>query len=165
MNATTQPSEYELNNNQLRVRTIKAIYESHQVKEEEKTWLTDPIVEGGQVYEMFKHLENETKEYFIALHLDAKNKVLCKDVVSIGSMTASIVNPREVLKTALLSSAAGMIFIHNHPSGDPIPSNEDRAITEKLKIAAELFNIRVLDHIIIGQDTFFSFKDRTDILY
>jgi DNA repair protein RadC len=145
------------------LKTIKAVYETHTVAEQDEKWITQAYVSADHAYEMFKHLSVETKEHFFALHLDAKHKVLCRDLVSIGSLTASIVSPREVLKTALLSSASAMIFIHNHPSGDPTPSREDLDITRRLHDAADLFGIRVLDHVIIGNDGYYSLADHGNI--
>jgi DNA repair protein RadC len=102
------------------------------------------------VYRLFSFMEYEVKEHFFALHLSAKNEILCLDQVSVGSMTASIVHPREVFKSALLSSAAAVVFTHNHPSGDPTPSREDQEIHRRLVDAGELLGIRVLDGLIIG---------------
>lgn len=90
------------------------------------------------------------RETFLAFHLNVKHKLHCVDYVSVGSLNASIVHPREVLKAALLTNTAALIFAHNHPSGDPRPSREDIDITRRLREAAELFGIRVLDHVVIG---------------
>ena len=96
------------------------------------------------------------KEVFVALLLDAKNRLL-KDVrISEGSLTASIVHPREVFTAVVRESAAAVLFVHNHPSGDPTPSREDIAITRRLKAAGDLLGVRVLDHIIIGHDSYTS---------
>ena len=111
-----------------------------------------------QVSDWFRALKDEAKESFIALHLDGKNRVNCMEVVSIGSLNQSIVHPREVFKTALLSSAAAIILIHNHPSGDTTPSREDMEITKRLKEAGDILGIKVLDHIIIGED-YYSFTE------
>ncbi len=97
---------------------------------------------------------------FITVHLDGKNRILCMDIVSIGSLNQSIVNPREVFKTACLSSAAAILCIHNHPTGDPTPSSEDIAITRRLKEAGDILSIKVLDHIIIGDGEYLSFVER-----
>jgi len=115
---------------------------------------------ANAIFEMFKDLSREAKEHFISLHLDNKNKILCIDRVSVGSLTASVVHPREVFKTALLSSAAAVVFIHNHPSGDPEPSREDLDITTRLKQCGELLGIRILDHVVIGENRYCSFSDR-----
>jgi DNA repair protein RadC len=84
---------------------------------------------------------------------------VCKETVSIGSLNQSIVHPREVFKTALLSNAAAILLLHNHPSGDPAPSQEDLAITRRLIECGDILGIRVLDHIIIGEDCFKSFSE------
>jgi DNA repair protein RadC len=101
-------------------------------------------------------LQLESKEWFIALHLDSKNVIQCIDVVSVGSMNQSIVNIREVFKSALLTSCMAMILVHNHPSQNVEPSREDIAITGRLKEAGSLLYIPILDHIIIGE-TYYSF--------
>ena len=101
----------------------------------------------------------ETKEHFLCVHLDGKNRLSCVDRVAVGSLNSAIVHPREVFKTALLSSAAALILIHNHPSGDPTPSREDLELTGRLKEAGELLGIKVLDHVIIG-DTYVSLCER-----
>jgi len=108
---------------------------------------------------MFSFLNQETKEYFLTLHLDGKNRIVCMEEVSVGSLNQSIVHPREVFKTALLSSAAAIVLIHNHPSGDPTPSREDREITRRLKEGGDLLGIRVLDHIIVGE-SYLSFVEQ-----
>ena len=112
-----------------------------------------------QVFNSFQFLRRETKEYFYAMHLDGKNRICCVDEVSIGSLNQSIVHPRELFKTALLSSASAIILLHNHPTGDPSPSREDIEITKRLKDAGEMIGVRILDHIIIG-DSFVSFVER-----
>jgi DNA repair protein RadC len=93
--------------------------------------------------------------------LDQKNQVIGLHTVSIGSLTASIVHPRECFKPAILSNAAAIILAHNHPSGDCQPSREDRALTQRLVETGKLLGISVLDHIIIGDGTssYFSFAD------
>lgn len=97
---------------------------------------------------------------FLCLHLDGKNRIVCVDLVSIGSLNQSLVHPREVFKTALLSNAAAVLLIHQHPTGDPAPSTEDIAITRRLREAGEILGLKVLDHIIIGQDEYLSFVER-----
>ncbi len=93
--------------------------------------------------------------------LDRKNQVIGFHTVSIGSLTASVVHPREVYKVAILSNAAAVIFGHNHPSGDPTPSAEDKALTSRLVEAGEILGMQVLDHVVIGDGTsrHFSFAD------
>lgn len=146
--------------NRFRLRSIQATFKTEIVREDAPEWLTKSVSSANAIFEMFKDLSREAKEHFISLHLDNKNKILCIDRVSVGSLTASVVHPREVFKTALLSSAAGVVFIHNHPSGDPEPSREDLDITTRLKQCGELLGIRILDHVIIGENRYCSFSDR-----
>src|SRR5215510_5498028 len=106
------------------------------------------------------HLADVDREYFVTILLNQKNRILGVNTVSIGSLTASIVHPREVYKSAILSNAASIICGHNHPSTDCQPSKEDRAITTRLVEAGRLLGISVLDHVIIGGDgRYFSFAD------
>ncbi|NLV23322.1 MAG: DNA repair protein RadC [Deltaproteobacteria bacterium] len=100
------------------------------------------------------------KETFLVLMLDSKNRLLKEMEVSVGSLTASIVHPREVFAPVLRESAASVIFIHNHPSGDPRPSREDIEITARLRQVGELLGIRVLDHVIVGSEGYVSFADQ-----
>ncbi len=114
--------------------------------------------------EVFRHyherLRDRKKEVFLALLLDSKNRVIREVLVSEGSLTASIVHPREVFAPVVRESAAGVLFVHNHPSGDPTPSREDLEITSRLKEIGDLMGVRVLDHIIIGSGDYVSFVDR-----
>jgi len=145
----------------IKFKQIKAIYETLTVNEGAGNYLSPKIryTSPTQIFDTFSFLEHETKEYFIALHLDGKNRILCCDICSIGSLNQSIVHPREVFKTALLSSAAALLLIHNHPTGDPTPSTEDLEVTRRLREAGDLIGIKVLDHIIIGS-TYYSFVER-----
>jgi DNA repair protein RadC len=108
---------------------------------------------------MYPKMREQKKEKFITLYLDTKNQILKEEVISIGSLNASIVHPREVFKSALMESSASVIMIHNHPSGDPSPSREDIMVTEKLVEGGKLLGIDVLDHIIIGDGRYVSLKD------
>jgi DNA repair protein RadC len=103
-----------------------------------------------------KDLKQET---FRCALLDTKNKIIREEVVSIGSLSTAIVHPRDTFKAAIRESAAAVIFIHNHPSGEVKPSQEDILLTKRLVQAGEVLGIQVLDHIIIGDGTHFSFKD------
>jgi DNA repair protein RadC len=99
------------------------------------------------------------REQFQVVLLDQKNKIIKDVMVSQGSLTASVVHPREVFNFAIRDSAAAIICVHNHPSGDPQPSREDRTLTTRLGEAGRLLGIQVLDHIIVGRDTYMSFAD------
>jgi DNA repair protein RadC len=107
------------------------------------------------------YLADVDREHFVVLLLNQKNRVVGVNTVSIGSLTASVVHPREVFKPAILSNAAAIILAHNHPSGAPQPSQEDRVLTVRLVAAGKLLGISVLDHVIIGDGTsaYFSFAD------
>lgn len=105
-------------------------------------------------------LKDAVQEQFHLLLLDTKNKILKEELISLGTLSASLIHPREVFKSAIRGSAHAVIIVHNHPSGDPAPSHEDEAITQKLVEAGELLGIKVLDHVIIGKDKYWSWKER-----
>ena len=113
--------------------------------------------------QVFEHLNHEFRdrhtEQFVALLLDGKNRIITRARISEGSLNQSIVHPREVFNQAVRQSAAAMILLHNHPTGDPTPSPEDLEVTRRLYEAGQLMGIRVLDHIIIGENDFYSFAD------
>ena len=100
------------------------------------------------------------REQFLVCCLDAKNISIGVNIVSIGSLNLSIVHPREVFKPAILLNACAIIAVHNHPSGDPTPSAEDRTLTTRLREAGDLLGIRLLDHLILGDDRIYSFADQ-----
>lgn len=104
------------------------------------------------------------KEYFLTAFLDKENKLLGIETISTGTVNASIVHPRDVFKQALIYKADKIVLSHNHPSGEPAPSNEDLRITERLENVGKLFNITVLDHIIIGKNDYYSFKEKGHIV-
>ncbi|MDO5047929.1 MAG: DNA repair protein RadC [Anaerococcus sp.] len=117
------------------------------------------IEKSSQVYELMKDkLEFSKKEHFYAILLDTKNVIITKDLISIGDLNTTIVNPREVFKQAIKKSAKSIILVHNHPSGNPRPSLNDMKITRRLVKAGEILDICVIDHIIIGQARYYSFK-------
>jgi len=111
------------------------------------------------VVDMFKtYLDGADREYFCIAMLDRKGNLLGLNTVSIGSVSSSIVHPREVFKPAIIIGASSIILCHNHPSGDTMPSNEDIAVTRKLIEGGKILNIEILDHVIIG-DNYYSFKE------
>jgi DNA repair protein RadC len=99
------------------------------------------------------------REHFMILHLDSKNRILKDEVVSVGALTGTIAHPREVFKSAIKESAHSVILVHNHPSGDPTPSDEDLRMTARLLEAGDILGIKVLDHVIIGKDEYWSWND------
>jgi DNA repair protein RadC len=122
------------------------------------------ITQSEEVWSRFRErFRNIPQEHFIVLLLDTKNRVIQTHIVSKGSLNSSPAHPREVFKQAIKQSASGVILMHNHPSGEPDPSPEDRAITDQLVESGRILGIRVLDHIILGSDSYYSFRDNGEI--
>lgn len=122
------------------------------------------IKSSTDVYDYMKDkLRFRKKEHFVIILLDSKNVIISTETISVGDLSSTIVNPREVFKPAIKKSAKSVILIHNHPSGNPDPSMEDYHITKRLKEAGDILDIGVLDHIIIGRDDFYSFKKEGNI--
>ena len=120
-----------------------------------------PLHSAEDVYHHFReNLGREKREFFYVVLLNNKNRKLREVKISEGSLTASLVHPREVYNPVIRESAAGVIFVHNHPSGDPAPSPEDIDITKRLKEVGEVMGVRVLDHVVIGHDRYFSFNEK-----
>ncbi|MDA3836446.1 MAG: DNA repair protein RadC [Nanoarchaeota archaeon] len=118
------------------------------------------VVNAKSVFNVFKDkLKNKSKEYFYIVLTDTKNKIIKTEEISVGILDASIVHPREIFKSAIRASAARIILVHNHPSGDPTPSEEDLSVTRKLIDVGELVGIEVLDHVIIGEDKYWSYVE------
>jgi DNA repair protein RadC len=131
------------------------------VKESEESFTRYPKFQNSrELFETFREeLGTFDREYFLSITLDSKNRAIGYHTISIGSLSTSIVSPREAWKPALLDSAAAVIFFHNHPSGDPAPSREDRECTNRLVEASKILGIRLLDHIVFGATDYFSFAD------
>jgi DNA repair protein RadC len=114
--------------------------------------------------DVFRHfydsLGKEKRELFYVVLLNNKNRKIRDVKISEGSLTASLVHPREVYNPVIRESAAAVIFVHNHPSGDPAPSQEDIEITRRLKEVGDVMGIRVLDHVVIGLERYYSFSDK-----
>lgn len=132
-----------------------------------KRALAGPLTKGAKITssrELFTHyhpaLRDLRHEIFKVVLLDAKHAILRDATVSAGSLTLSIVHPREVFTLAVKESAAAVIFLHNHPSGDPTPSQEDRVLTARLVSAGQLLGIQVLDHLVVGDGSYVSFADQ-----
>ena len=147
--------------NCVRLRVIRPVFEEFAINDEtEKYFNSKSITNSRDIYELFSYLSRETKEHFISIHLDTKNRIICVDTISVGSLTSSIVHPREVFKSVLLSSAASIAIVHNHPSGTPEPSKDDINITKRLKEAGDFLGIPVIDHIIIGNGCYISLIEK-----
>jgi len=121
-----------------------------------------PVFSSGRdVYLHYRHLfDNRKKEVFRSALLDAKNRMFKDSRVSEGTLTNSLIHPREAFRDAIRESAVSVIFVHNHPSGDPSPSREDMAITERLVNVGDIVGIKVLDHVIIGDGTYTSMMEK-----
>jgi DNA repair protein RadC len=134
---------------------------SLEIREIEYSYDKRPKISGmDDVIKAVKPLiADQNKEFFIALYLNTKNGIIKQEVVSVGSLNANVVHPREVFRTACMVSASSIIVAHNHPSGDPAPSREDIEITKKLAEAGKMIGIELLDHIILGQDRNYDFKE------
>ena len=131
------------------------------VKESSFLYQTRTISSPKDAYEMIKEqLEGLDREQFIIACLNTKNEPTNISVVSVGSLNKAIVHPREVFKTAILSNASSIMAFHNHPSGDTTPSDQDIQLTNRLYEAGELLGIKLLDHLIIGDGTFTSLKEK-----
>ena len=115
----------------------------------------------GEVVSLVRSkLKGKKKEHFLALLLDTRSRLIKVARISIGSLDSSIVHPREVFKEAILASAASVIFVHNHPSGDPEASEDDIKLTKRLAEVGEIVGIDVLDHIIVGDKDYLSLKGK-----
>ena len=131
------------------------------VKESSFLYQTRTISSPKDAYEMIKEqLEGVDREQFIIACLNTKNEPTNISVVSVGTLNKAIVHPREVFKTAILSNAASIMAFHNHPSGEITPSQQDIQLTNRLYEAGELLGIKLLDHLIIGDGTFTSLKEK-----
>jgi DNA repair protein RadC len=118
----------------------------------------------SDVYHHFHpSLRDERQEHFLVILLDARHRVLRSEVISQGTLTASLVHPREVFRPALRDAAAALVLVHNHPSGDPTPSAEDREVTARLASAGEILGVRVLDHIVVAERGFCSLREQGDL--
>ncbi|MFH1856287.1 MAG: DNA repair protein RadC [Candidatus Omnitrophota bacterium] len=115
---------------------------------------------AAQVWEESRNIRDNKKEHFVVFYLDARNQVIKRELISIGILNSNLVHPREVFEPAIKNSAAHIIFVHNHPSGSLEPSREDIAVTKRLVEAGKILGIEVLDHVIVGSEGYFSFKDK-----
>lgn len=130
-----------------------------------KSWIAgkgnpETVMSPENVVQLLKHLRREKREHFVVILLDAKNVVLRWTTIHIGTLTMSVVGPREVFREAVREGASSIIVAHNHPSGDPEPSPEDILITKKLEEIGQMLDIRVWDHIVIGEMEFVSLRQR-----
>jgi DNA repair protein RadC len=147
--------------NQVKAMKIIAMYEIFKrTNRLSKKGFSKKIRNAEDVFHYYvDELKDKKKEYFYALFLDTKNKVIAEEEISVGILDASLIHPREVFKSAIKASSNSIILVHNHPSGDCTPSKEDKNVTKILENAGDLLGIRVLDHIIVGSDQYYSFRE------
>ena len=107
-----------------------------------------------------KDFRNKKKEYFIIFFLDSRHREIKREIISIGTLNSSLVHPREVFEPAIRNAAAQILLAHNHPSGDPRPSSDDLKVTRRLIEAGKILGIEILDHVIISEESFFSFREQ-----
>ncbi|OGU80033.1 MAG: hypothetical protein A2W11_04875 [Ignavibacteria bacterium RBG_16_35_7] len=145
-----------------KARSLLAAFEIGRRMQSQSKWSIDKkITSPKDIAEFFVPiLRDELKEKFLVVCLNSANKVTKFEAISVGSLNSSVVHPREIFKFAIENSSASIILIHNHPSGNLEPSNEDIAITKKLVEAGKILNIQVLDHIIVGGNSFTSLVER-----
>lgn len=131
-----------------------------ELKFKEKMYLSGP----EKVLECIEKLWNQFPEYdkgrenMFCLYLNVKNALICAELTAQGTIDSAIIYPREVIRKALIVNSAGIILIHNHPSGDSTPSADDKKLTARIKEAAKFFDITLLDHVIIGEGSHYSFQ-------
>jgi len=160
----TTPEDTSRGRRTIRLRSLRAVYSREVLREDAPAYLSARrFTSPGQVFELFRDLYLESREHFLVLHLDVRHTVLCFDRVTVGTLDGSLVHPREVFKSALLSSAATVVLVHNHPSGDPSPSAEDREVTRRLVEAGKLLGVPVLDHVVVGENSYYSFRETGDL--
>ncbi len=132
----------------------------HLVREKMLSNTTDIIHSSADAAELFQRLMgNLDREVVSVLSLDNKNRPINISVVSVGTLTASLVHPREIFKPVILSNAAAFIIAHNHPSGDVKPSEVDKSLTKRIQEAGELIGIEMVDHIIVSDRNYYSFRE------
>ena len=144
---------------------IMAMYEIfRRTNRLEKHGFQKKITSSEDVFHYFvDEIKDKKKEYFYALYLDTKNRIIQETLVSIGILNASLIHPREVFNPAIKACANSVILVHNHPSGDCEPSFADKEVTKMLYQAGDLLGISVLDHVIIGNDRFLSMKEKGEL--
>lgn len=145
-----------------KIAAIAAAFEiSRRVQMQSRYLSEKKISSPSDIGEMFiPLLRDEMKEHFMVVCLSSSNRIIRYETVSVGNLNSSIVHPREIFKVAIENNSANIIIIHNHPSGNPEPSNEDIAVTKKLIEAGKIMDIQVFDHIIIAGNRFLSFVEK-----
>lgn len=130
------------------------------IREDSKPQLISPEI----VFESVKEIRESKKEHLLAIYLDIKNREISREIISIGTLTANLVHPREIFEPAVRQLAAGIIIVHNHPSNETEPSAEDRNVTKQLVTAGKIMGISIVDHVIVTKDSYYSFEEKDEII-
>ncbi|HHE31678.1 MAG TPA: JAB domain-containing protein [Chlorobaculum parvum] len=146
---------------QAKAMQIAAVFELHRRIRFARN-MNRKIQGARDVFEYMQgRIPDESKEHLFVLFLNTKNRILSHESVTVGTLTSSLIHPREIFKAAIRQSAHSIILVHNHPSGDVQPSNADKQVTSILKKSGDLLQIALLDHVIVGNDDWFSFRDHS----
>jgi len=140
------------------IREIEIRYKKKRV--EGDVVLGKAATDARKVVELFSDLQNESKEKLITISLNSRLRIICFEVIAIGSVESIYVRPIEALRTSIPWSPHGIIMVHNHPSGDPKPSSEDKNFTKQLLRSTSDLGVEFHDHIIIGEDKYYSFAEK-----
>lgn len=146
---------------QVKAMKIQAMFEFfRRTNKLQKNGFKQKIKTAENVFNYYvDELRDKKKEHFYALFLDTKNRIISEECISVGTLNSSLIHPREVFNPAIKASSNSVIFVHNHPSGDCKPSKEDEEVTKMLCNAGDLLGINVLDHVIIGNNSYTSLKE------
>jgi DNA repair protein RadC len=152
-----------INDEKVRMHRLP-IYRVALVRDSSQPSIFNRITSPRNVFEIASsYLEGADREHFVVIMLDTKNQVIGINTVAIGVLASCPIHPREVFKPVILANAAGVILVHNHPSGDPNPSQDDLLLTHRLREAGEVLGIQVVDHVILGYANYASLKERGQI--
>jgi len=160
MSGTTELVDFEPKKEAHGIPQLKVVVVGSFTAEEGRTYLVDSAKRVSELPMIRDLMRASDREVFICLHLSTKNCLISWEVVSVGSLNASIVHPREVFKGAALANAASIVVAHNHPSGDAEPSAADILLTQRLVRVGDILGIEVLDHVIFGGDECVSLRER-----
>jgi len=160
MNDLTLPELKKEFKKEIHALKVQAMFEIfRRTNRINKNGFKTKIKTAKDVYNYFiDNLQDKKKEHFYALLLDTKNQIISEELISVGTLNSSLIHPREVFNPAIKASANSVILVHNHPSGDSSPSKEDEKVTKVVSDAGKILGIEVLDHVVIGNNDFFSFK-------
>lgn len=145
--------------------TILAALEFAKRRNKETVEGRRKIKETKDVWHFYQnYFEGSTQEKFLVLFLDTKNYILSEKVLFIGTVNQSMIHPRDMFREAILNNAVKILCIHNHPSGNPVPSKSDKLVTKRIKESGELLGILLLDHVVIGENSYYSFVEENEIV-